>query len=105
MPHRSTVLDHQPLVDVAQCLHGVLRLAGCCECCVSLLAQFLWLEEYGHEHLRAVLTCMALYGGSVHLAIVPLDGAPVPVATESLYRVHYDWRCELVYVAVRLERD
>ncbi|MFF3959139.1 hypothetical protein ACFYY1_38995 [Streptomyces sp. NPDC001890] len=54
------------------------------------------LEEHGHAYLRAVLTCVALYGGSVHLATVPLDGSAVPVATESLYRVHYDWRCELV---------
>ena len=54
------------------------------------------LEEYGREHLRAVLTCVALYGGSLHMATVPLDGAAVPVATESLYQVHYDWRCELV---------
>jgi hypothetical protein len=54
------------------------------------------LEEHGREHLRAVLTCLALYGGSLHLATVPLDGAAVPVATESLYEVHYDWRCELV---------
>ncbi|MFE1190141.1 hypothetical protein [[Kitasatospora] papulosa] len=54
------------------------------------------LEGHGPEYLRAVLTCVALYGGSVHLATVPLDGSAVPVATESLYRVHYDWRCELV---------
>ena len=54
------------------------------------------LEEHGHEHLDATLTCVALYGGSVHLATVPLDGVAVPVATESLYQVHYDWRCELV---------
>lgn len=54
------------------------------------------LEDHGREHLRAVVTCVALYGGSLHLATVPLDGAAVPVATESLYQVHYDWRCELV---------
>jgi hypothetical protein len=54
------------------------------------------LEEHGHEYLRTVLTCVALYGGSVHLATVPLDGSAVPVATEPLFRVHYDWRCELV---------
>lgn len=54
------------------------------------------LEDHGREHLRAVLTCLALYGGSLHLATVPLDGAAVPLATESLYWVHYDWRCELV---------
>jgi len=54
------------------------------------------LEEHGREHLAAVLTCVALYGGSLHLATVPLDGAAVPVVTESLYQVHYDRRCELV---------
>ncbi|WP_030688488.1 hypothetical protein [Streptomyces sp. NRRL B-1347] len=51
---------------------------------------------HGHAHLRAVLTCVALYGGSVHLATVPLDSPAVPVGTESLCRVHYDWRCEVV---------
>jgi hypothetical protein len=50
------------------------------------------LEEHGRERLCAVLTCPALYGGNLHLATVPLAGAAVPVATESLYRVHYDWR-------------
>jgi hypothetical protein len=54
------------------------------------------LEEYGREHLEVVLTCMALYGGSLHLATVALDGAAVPLATETLYRVNYDWRCELI---------
>jgi len=52
------------------------------------------LEEHGRGHLDAVLTCLALYGGSLHLATVPLDGTTT--ATESLYRVHYDWRCEFV---------
>ncbi|MGW5385469.1 hypothetical protein [Nocardia sp. NPDC003963] len=54
------------------------------------------LEKHGHQHLRAVLSCLALYGGTIHLATVPLEDAAVPVATEVLYRVHYDWRCELV---------
>lgn len=53
------------------------------------------LEGHDPEHLRAVLTCMALYGGTLHLATVPLDGAVVPVASETLYLVNYDWRCEL----------
>ncbi|WP_329020765.1 hypothetical protein [Streptomyces sp. NBC_01601] len=52
--------------------------------------------EGSTAHLRAVLTCVALYGGNVHLATVPLDGATVPLAEETLYRVHYDWRCERV---------
>jgi hypothetical protein len=39
---------------------------------------------------------MALYGGSLHLATGPFDGAATPAAAESLYWVRYDWRCELV---------
>jgi hypothetical protein len=54
------------------------------------------LEKGDSKRLRAVLTCVALYGGSVHLATVPLDGSTVPVAEEALYRVHYDWRAERV---------
>lgn len=54
------------------------------------------LEDCEAGYLRAVLTCVALYGGSVHLATVPLAGDPVPVAEEVLYRVHYDWRVERV---------
>lgn len=54
------------------------------------------LEEGDSKQLRAVLTCVALYGGGVHLATVPLDGSTVPVAEETLYRVHYDWRAERV---------
>jgi hypothetical protein len=54
------------------------------------------LVEGSREQLRAVLTCVALYGGSVHLATVPLDESAVPVAEEALYRVHYDWRAERV---------
>ncbi|MFD9904050.1 hypothetical protein [Streptomyces sp. NPDC059063] len=61
------------------------------------------LEEHGHDCLRAVLTCVALYGGSVHLATIPLDGAAVPMANQSLYRVHHDWRCELVEDAEQRE--
>jgi hypothetical protein len=52
--------------------------------------------EGSTSHLQAVLTCVALYGGSVHLATVPLDGAAVPLAEETLYQVHYDWRSERV---------
>jgi hypothetical protein len=54
------------------------------------------LEEGGSQRLRAVLTCVALYGGSVHLAAVLPDGSMVPVAEEALYRVHHDWRAERV---------
>lgn len=54
------------------------------------------LEEHGREHLDAVLTCMALYGGSLHLATVPFEAGALPTATQCLYLVHYDWRCELV---------
>jgi hypothetical protein len=39
---------------------------------------------------------VAPYGGSVHLATVPLDGSTVPVAEETLYRVYCDWRAERV---------
>jgi hypothetical protein len=54
------------------------------------------LEKGGSERLRAVLTCVALYGGSVHLATFPPDEADVPLAEETLYRVHFDWRAERV---------
>ncbi|GAU71451.1 hypothetical protein SSP35_40_00170 [Streptomyces sp. NBRC 110611] len=52
--------------------------------------------EGSTSHLQAVPTRVALYGGSVHLATVPLDGATVPLAEETLYQVHYDWRYERV---------
>jgi len=48
------------------------------------------------DHLRAVLTVVALYGGSVHLATAGLgDGWP-PVTEETVYKVFYDWRAERV---------
>ncbi|MEV4505450.1 hypothetical protein [Streptomyces klenkii] len=94
--------------SVSQCPHHVFdpapaftdvdetRMVGLHEVAHAHKDGTVGLEEHGGEHLRAVLTCVALYGGSVHLATVPFDGAAVPVATESLYRVHYDWRCERV---------
>jgi hypothetical protein len=54
------------------------------------------LEKGDSKRLRAVLTCVALYGGSLHLATVPIDGSMVAVAEETLYRVHYDWHAERV---------
>lgn len=74
---------------------GETRTAGLHEVAHAHKDGTVGLEEHGREHLDAVLTCMALYGGSLHLATVPLDGAAVPLATETLYRVNYDWRCEL----------
>ncbi len=48
------------------------------------------------DHLRAVLTVVALYGGSVHLAATGFgDGRP-PVTQETVYKVFYDWRAERV---------
>jgi hypothetical protein len=51
----------------------------------------------GHlEHLRAALTVVALYGGSVHLATTGLgDGRP-PATEEAICKVFYDWRPERV---------
>jgi hypothetical protein len=48
------------------------------------------------EHLRNVLTVVALYGGSVHLATTGPDPGRPPVAEETVYKVFYDWRAERV---------
>ncbi len=48
------------------------------------------------EHLSAVLTVVALYGGSVHLATTGLGDSQRPVAEETTYKVFYDWRAERV---------
>lgn len=94
--------------SVAQCAHHVFdpppaytdvnetRKVGLHEVAHANTDGTVSLENHGHEHLRAVLSCLALYGGTIHLATVPLEDPAVPVATELLYRVHYDWRCELV---------
>ncbi|HEX8627005.1 MAG TPA: hypothetical protein VF755_02400 [Catenuloplanes sp.] len=48
------------------------------------------------DHLYAVLTVLALYCGSVHLATTALDHGRPPVTAETIYNAFYDWRDERV---------
>ncbi|RZU75866.1 hypothetical protein EV384_4438 [Micromonospora kangleipakensis] len=50
--------------------------------------------EGSFEHMGAVLTVVALYGGIVHLATIA--DSETPVAEEATYEVFYDWRVERV---------